>query len=126
MKDELSEGRVLKAFLSLLFNMTCLMKGKKSVWSKSYDVATFSDGSAEETNALCDSLVVFSKYLVDNFLLLGSTLNARHLISLVKVLAVKPSQPTPALVEIGEFPRCCPRDRVLKRHLMRINYMMRL
>jgi hypothetical protein len=57
--------------------------------------------SAEETNALRDCLVVFAKYLVDNFFLPckfpGATPDTSHLLFPVKALAVKTPQPTPAL-----------------------------
>lgn len=56
--------------------------------------------SAEETNALRDCLVVFAKYLVDNFLpckFPGATPDTSHLLFPVKALAVKTPQPTPAL-----------------------------
>jgi hypothetical protein len=57
--------------------------------------------SAEETNALRDCLVVFAKYLVDNFFLPckfpGATPCTSHLLFPVKALAVKTPQPTPAL-----------------------------
>jgi hypothetical protein len=64
-------------------------------------LARFSVGPAEETNALRGCLVIFAKYLVDNFFLPckfpSATPDASHLLFPVKALAVKTPQPTPAL-----------------------------
>ncbi|KAL6232028.1 hypothetical protein BDW75DRAFT_28534 [Aspergillus navahoensis] len=68
-------------------------------------LARFCVWSAEETNALRDCLVIFAKYLVDNFFLPckfpGATPDASHLLFPVKALAVKTPNP-PRLFHILE------------------------
>jgi hypothetical protein len=63
-------------------------------------LAGFSNWSTEEQGTLSESLVTFAKYLVDNFFLprkfLDQARDEKYSPSLVKALAAKTPQPTPA------------------------------
>lgn len=104
MENEVSEK---DEFLILFFSyirQDLLLEEQSDIDQILSHLSDHSGWSAEEENVLTGSLLMFAKYLVDNFFLPRKfwkvSWNTAYLLSLVKALAVKTPQPTPALSHV--------------------------